>query len=141
MGKSSPPIRSFYRASRSGWVTKKGTWANELASVFWFYQTTEQSSTGETPFRMTYGVDAMIPVEIGEPSPQLLLKGIEEAVEKDLIDEAREMAHLTEIVLKQRMALRYNTKVLKREFEKNNMVLRHNDIWLPTRGEGKLATN
>ncbi|XP_016207299.1 uncharacterized protein K02A2.6-like [Arachis ipaensis] len=85
---------------------KKGAWDDELASVLWSYRTTEQSSTGETPFRLTYGVDAMIPVENGEPSPRLLLKGVEEAVEKDLVDEAREMTHLSEIELKQRMALR-----------------------------------
>ncbi|XP_057746752.1 uncharacterized protein LOC130966021 [Arachis stenosperma] len=120
---------------------KKGAWADELASVLWSYRTTEQSSTKETPFRLTYGVDAVIPVEIGEPSPRLLLKGVEETVEKDLIDEARAMAHLTETALKQRMALRYNTKVLKREFEPNDIVLRRNDIGLPTPGEGKLAAN
>nr|XP_025703592.1 uncharacterized protein LOC112805418 [Arachis hypogaea] len=120
---------------------KKGAWADELASVLWSYCTTEQSSTGETPFRLTYGLDAVIPVEIGEPSPRLLLKGVGEAVEKDLIDEAREMAHLTETALKQRMALRYNTKVLKREFEPNDLILRRNDIGLPTPGEGKLAAN
>ncbi|XP_057730374.1 uncharacterized protein LOC130945689 [Arachis stenosperma] len=120
---------------------KKGAWADELASVLWSYRTTEQSSTKETPFRLTYGVDAVIPVEIGEPSPRLLLKGVEETVEKDLIYEAREMAHLTETALKQRMALRYNTKVLKREFEPNDLVLRRNDIGLPTPGEGKLAAN
>ncbi|XP_052113192.1 uncharacterized protein LOC127744804 [Arachis duranensis] len=127
---------------------KKGAWADELASVLWSYRTTEQSSTKETPFRLTYGVDAVIPVEIGEPSPRLLLKGVEETVEKDLIDEAREMAHLTETAdewifdaLKQRMALRYNTKVLKREFEPNDLILRRNDIGPPTPGEGKLAAN
>ncbi|XP_057756151.1 uncharacterized protein LOC130975360 [Arachis stenosperma] len=120
---------------------KKGAWADELASVLWSYRTTEQSSTKETPFRLTYGLDAVIPVEIGEPSPRLLLKGVEEAVEKDLIDEAREMAHLTETALKQRMALRYNTKVLKREFEPNDLVLRRNDIGSPTPGAGKLAAN
>nr|XP_025641265.1 uncharacterized protein LOC112736143 [Arachis hypogaea] len=120
---------------------KKGAWADELASVLWSYRTTEQSSTKETPFRLTYGLDAVIPVEIGEPSPRLLLKGVEEAVEKDLIDEAREMAHLTETALKQKMALRYNTKVLKREFEPNDLVLRRNDIGLPTPGQGKLAAN
>ncbi|XP_016199626.1 uncharacterized protein K02A2.6-like [Arachis ipaensis] len=91
--------------------SKKGAWADKLASVLWSYHTTEQSSTRETPFYLTYGVDAIIPVEIGEPSPRLLLKGVEEAVEKDLVDEAREMAHLSEVALKQRMALRYNTKV------------------------------
>ncbi|XP_015937141.1 uncharacterized protein LOC107462965 [Arachis duranensis] len=120
---------------------KKGAWADELASVLWSYRTTEQSSTKETPFRLTYGVDAVIPVEIGEPSPRLLLKGVEETVEKDLIDEARKMAHLTETALKQRIALRYNTKVLKREFEPDDLVLRRNDIGPPTPGEGKLAAN
>ncbi|XP_057744680.1 uncharacterized protein LOC130962489 [Arachis stenosperma] len=120
---------------------KKGPWADELASVLWSYRTTEQSSTKETPFRLTYGLDAVIPVEIGEPSPRLLLKGVEEAVEKDLIDEVREMAHLTETALKQRMALRYNTKVLKREFGPNGLVLRRNDIGPPTPGAGKLAAN
>ncbi|XP_057730242.1 uncharacterized protein LOC130945550 [Arachis stenosperma] len=120
---------------------KKGAWADELASVLWSYRTTEQSSTKETPYRLTYGLDAVIPVEVGEPSPRLLLKGVGEAVEKNLIDEAREMAHLTEIALKQRVALRYNAKVLKREFEPNDLVLRRNDIGLSTPGEGKLATN
>ncbi|XP_015931577.1 uncharacterized protein LOC107457906 [Arachis duranensis] len=90
---------------------------------------------------LTYGLDALILVEIGEPSPRLLLKGVEEAVEKDLIDEVREMAHLMETALKQRMALRYNTKVLRREFEPNDLVLRRNDIGLLTPGEGKLTTN
>ncbi|XP_016168240.1 uncharacterized protein LOC107610752 [Arachis ipaensis] len=120
---------------------KKGAWADELASVLWSYRTSQQSSTGETPFRLTYGVDAMIPVEIGEPSPRLLLRGVEEVVEKDLIDEAREMAHLSEAALKQRMALRYNVRVLIREFEQNDLVLRRNDIGMPTQGECKLAAN
>nr|XP_025647464.1 uncharacterized protein LOC112742446 [Arachis hypogaea] len=57
---------------------KKGAWADELASVLWSYRTTEQSATGETPFRLTCGVDAVIPVEIGEPSPRLLLAGVDE---------------------------------------------------------------
>ncbi|XP_020963855.1 uncharacterized protein LOC110265278 [Arachis ipaensis] len=104
-------------------------------------QTNGQSTTGEIPFRLTYGVDAIIPVEIGEPSPRLLLGGIEEAVEKDLVDEAREMAHLSETALKQRMALRYNAKVLKKEFERDDLVLRRNDIEAPTPREGKLTAN
>ncbi|XP_016199467.1 uncharacterized protein LOC107640461 [Arachis ipaensis] len=84
---------------------KKGTWADELVSVLWSYRTTEQSATGETPFCLTYGVDAVIPVEIGEPNPRLLLAGMSEAVEKDLVEETREMAHLSETALKQRIAL------------------------------------
>ncbi|XP_072084347.1 uncharacterized protein [Arachis hypogaea] len=52
---------------------RKGSWADELASVFWCYRTTPKSSTEETPFRIIYRVDAVIPIEIGEPSPRLLL--------------------------------------------------------------------
>nr|XP_025608149.1 uncharacterized protein LOC112701624 [Arachis hypogaea] len=79
---------------------KKGAWADELASVLWSYRTTPQSSTEETPFRLTFGVDALIPVEVGELSPWLLLGGVEEVVEKDLVDETREMSHLSETALK-----------------------------------------
>ncbi|XP_072074134.1 uncharacterized protein [Arachis hypogaea] len=120
---------------------KKGAWANELASVLWSYRTTEQSTTGETPFRLTYGVDAVIPVEIGEPSLRLLLAGVDEAVEKDLVEETREMAHLSETALKQRIALRYNAKVLRRDFGERDLVLQRNDVGLPTLGEGKLEAN
>nr|XP_029148794.1 uncharacterized protein LOC114925358 [Arachis hypogaea] len=120
---------------------KKGNWADELPSVLWSYRTTEQSATGETPFRLTYGVDAVISVEIGEPSPRLLIADMSEGVEKDLIEETREIAHLTETALKQRIALRYNARVLKRDFEERDLVLRRNDIGVPTPGEGKLAAN
>ncbi|XP_025664415.1 uncharacterized protein [Arachis hypogaea] len=104
-------------------------------------KTTPQSSTGETLFRLTYGVDAVIPVEIGEPSPRLLLGGGSEAVEKDLADETRQMAHLAEAAIKQRVALGYNGKVLKRNLEEGDLVLRRNNIGPSTPGEGKLAAN
>nr|XP_025676365.1 uncharacterized protein K02A2.6-like [Arachis hypogaea] len=120
---------------------KKGSWADVLASVLWFYRTSSQSSTGETPFRLTYGVNAVIPVEIGEPSPRLLLGGGNEAVEKDLVDETRQMAHLTKATIMQRIALRYNGKVLRRSLGEGELVLRRNDIGPPTPGEGKLAAN
>ncbi|XP_016177802.1 uncharacterized protein LOC107620098 [Arachis ipaensis] len=96
---------------------------DELISVLWSYRTTPQSSTGETPFRLTYGVDAIILVEVGEPSPRLILGGVEKAVEKDLINEAREMSHLSEIALKQRIAQQYNAKLLRRSFEPDDLVL------------------
>ncbi|XP_072077929.1 uncharacterized protein [Arachis hypogaea] len=112
-----------------------------VASVLWSYRTTEQSATGETPFRLTYGADAVIPVEIGEPSPRLLLAGVNEAVEKDLVEETREMAHLSETALKQRIALGYNAKVLRRDFEERDFVLRRNNVGLPTPGEENLAAN
>ena len=40
----------------------------ELLHVLWTYQTTHRRSTGETPFSMTYGVEAVIPLETGFPT-------------------------------------------------------------------------
>ena len=41
----------------------KGKWVEELSHVLWTYQTTLRRSTGETPFSMTYGIEAVIPLE------------------------------------------------------------------------------
>ena len=43
----------------------KGAWPEELPNVFWAYRTTARTLTGETPFRLTYGTEAVIPVEVG----------------------------------------------------------------------------
>ena len=43
----------------------KGTWPDELPSVLWAYQTTARTPTGETPFRLAYRADAVIPAKIG----------------------------------------------------------------------------
>ncbi|KAI9081915.1 hypothetical protein K1719_036177 [Acacia pycnantha] len=43
-------------------------WVEQLYNVLWGVRTTIQSATQETPFRMTYGCEAMIPVEVGRPS-------------------------------------------------------------------------
>nr|KYP41879.1 Pol polyprotein [Cajanus cajan] len=47
----------------------KGQWPEELSSILWAYHCTPQSTTQETPYRLTYGADAMIPVKVGEVIP------------------------------------------------------------------------
>ena len=46
----------------------KGKWVEELPHVLWTYQTTPHGSMGETPFSMTYGTEAVIPLETGFPT-------------------------------------------------------------------------
>ncbi|XP_025640755.1 uncharacterized protein [Arachis hypogaea] len=101
----------------------KGLWADELGSVLWSYRTTPQTTTGETPFRLTYDVEAVIPVEIGDPSPGKTVGGYDEEAERDLIDEERSIAHIKELALKQRISLRYNHGVVRREFATDDLVL------------------
>ena len=46
----------------------KGKWIEELPHVLWTYRTTPRKSTRETPFFMTYGAKAVIPLENGFPT-------------------------------------------------------------------------
>ena len=78
----------------------KGKWIElieELPHVLWTYQTTPQKSTGESPFSMTYGVEAVIPLENGFPTMRtstFTSDGNDELLKKslDLVEERRENA-------------------------------------------------
>nr|XP_033515882.1 uncharacterized protein LOC117280296 [Nicotiana tomentosiformis] len=45
----------------------KGLWPEILPKVLWAYRTMPKMSTGETPYSLVYGTNAVIPVEVGEP--------------------------------------------------------------------------
>ncbi|XP_052297124.1 uncharacterized protein LOC127902305 [Citrus sinensis] len=47
---------------------RNGAWVDMLSGVLWAYRTTQNTSTSETPFSLAFGVDAIIPAEIGVPS-------------------------------------------------------------------------
>ena len=53
------------RLIKSRLVGAKGAWPEELPNVLWAYRTTMRTPTGETPFNLTYGTEAVIPVEVG----------------------------------------------------------------------------
>ena len=53
---------------------KKGGWADKLPEVLWAYRTTMRSSTGETPFALAFGTEAVIPVETTFTSPSVIGK-------------------------------------------------------------------
>ena len=42
----------------------KGKWAEELHGVLWALHTTTKAATGETPFMLAYGSEAILPVEV-----------------------------------------------------------------------------
>ncbi|XP_057432313.1 uncharacterized protein LOC130725074 [Lotus japonicus] len=82
----------------------KGAWLDEFPVVIWSYDTTPHSTTRETPFRMTYGADAMLPVEIDNSSwrtePRLEGQNSSNmAIELDLLSETREEARVREAAM------------------------------------------
>ena len=75
----------------------KGNWAEELPNVLWAYRTTPQRSTGETPFSLTYGVEAVIPTEVNLCSAQVskfnTSQNDDQLIERlDLLEEYRDTA-------------------------------------------------
>ena len=53
----------------------KGRWIEELPGVLWAYRTTPGQPTGNTPLALAYGVDAVIPTEIGMPTARTAVQG------------------------------------------------------------------
>ena len=46
----------------------KGKWVDELPEVLWAYRTTACRPIGISPFALTYGMETIIPTEIGMPT-------------------------------------------------------------------------
>ncbi|XP_065620355.1 uncharacterized protein LOC136063636 [Quercus suber] len=57
--------RSLLKIIKTQLDGAKGIWPDELPSVLWAYRTTARTPTGETPFRLAYGSEAIIPAEVG----------------------------------------------------------------------------
>ncbi|GKV06462.1 hypothetical protein SLEP1_g18360 [Rubroshorea leprosula] len=104
------------------------------------------SATGETPFSLAYGAEAVIPVEIGLPSArsdrhndqnnrQLLRENL------DLVDEVREMARIRNMAHQSRVAKFYNKRVRARQFQVSDLVLRKAGLTNVYSHMGKLAPN
>ncbi|XP_070003365.1 uncharacterized protein [Nicotiana sylvestris] len=78
-------------------IDVKGKWKEILPEVLWAYRTNSKSSTRATPFSLVYGAEALIVVEVREPSirfryatKELNDKAINMSLE--LLDERREAA-------------------------------------------------
>ncbi|RDY13326.1 Gypsy retrotransposon integrase-like protein 1, partial [Mucuna pruriens] len=120
-GQAEAANRIILRGLRKRLEEAKGRWAEELPQVLWSYHTTSHSTTKETPFRLTFGTDAVIPVEIREPSPRTALfepgRNEEELrVILDMLQETREIAHVKEYAVKARAAKKYNRTIVPRTF-------------------------
>ena len=75
----------------------KGAWPEELPIVLWAYRTMARTPTRETPFRLTYGIEAVIPVKVGvanirQETFQKENNDDQLRVNLDCIDEVREKA-------------------------------------------------
>ena len=94
---------------------------------------------------MTYGSEAVIPAEIGCPSPRVLTvsqtdNDKELRLNLDLLEERRELATIREANYKKQLERYYNAKVKLCTFDIGDYVLRDNNASNAER-PGKLAPN
>ena len=106
----------------------KGIWPDELPSVLWSYRTTARTPTGETPFRLAYGSEVVILVEVGLTS--FWVESYDEnkneeatRLQLDLVDEVRMTAEQRMARYQNLMAKHYNSNVRRKDFQVGNFVL------------------
>ena len=51
-------IKTWFKGAK--WI-----WPDELPSVLWAYRTIVRTPTRETPFKLAYGSDAVVPAKVG----------------------------------------------------------------------------
>ena len=107
----------------------KGRWVEELPHVLWTYRTMPRKSTGETSFSMTYGAEAVIPLENSFPTMrsstftsdrnnELLKKNL------DLIEKRRKNAMVQLAYYQHKLKQGYNMNVKLRPLALGDLVLR-----------------
>ncbi|KAK2998279.1 hypothetical protein RJ639_022952 [Escallonia herrerae] len=123
----------------------KGLWVDELHKILWAYRTT-RNPTGETPFNLAFGTEALIPVEIGLPSLRLLTYDPnmnDEALRcnLDLLDEQRDQAQLRLAAYQQCVARYHDRRIRPLAFRIGDLVLRRVEASNPRDAIGKLSPN
>ena len=101
---------------------------DELPGVLWAYRTTAHRPTGISPFKLTYGMEVIVPTEIGMPTLRTDLpeQSNAETMIKDL-DKADELSEATTVRIASyhcKQANLYNRCVKPRMFQSGDLVLR-----------------
>lgn len=120
----------------------KNKWPEELPNVLWTYKTSPRTSTGETPFKLAYGTEAMLPIEVGSPLHRVI--NFEEVanedglrVNLDLVDEVRDQAVTRMEKYKEKTRDYFGKKARVKSFKVGDLVLRDKEASDPA-NTGKL---
>ena len=124
----------------------KGVWPDEISGVLWAYRTTVRTPAGETPFKLAYGSEAIIPAKVHVANHKVMKYQDEVNEEQlrlnlDLIDEVRIDAEQRTTRYKSLMARKYDAMVKPRRFNIGDLVLKR--VFLATKNpaHGKLGPN
>ena len=145
-GQAEATNKTLINALKKRHEQAKGKWVEELPGVLWAYRTTPGRPTGNTPFALAYGMDAVIPTEIGLPTIRTDATKQNDANTElgrnfDWTNEVRENAAIRMADYQQRASTHYNRKVKPRSFKNGTLVLRKVFENTAEIGAGKLQAN
>ncbi|KAK8921036.1 hypothetical protein KSP39_PZI020693 [Platanthera zijinensis] len=130
----------------------RGSWVEQLPSVLWALRTTPNTATGEMPFKLSHGSEAVIPVEFEVESPRVTAaregeegwqfdNGEEQRLSLDLVEELRELATVRQEEVKRRMSRYFDKHIRIKQFQKGDLVLKKVDAAGRGASVGKLNPN
>ncbi|XP_070050972.1 uncharacterized protein [Nicotiana tomentosiformis] len=124
----------------------KGLWAELLPEVLWAYRTMPKMSTGETPYSLVYGTDAVIPIKVREPSLRYSHESgprndESRRQELDEAKEQRDMAYIRMVAQKQQTERYYNKNTKIRPLKVGDYVLKAKTQASKDPREDKLGVN
>ena len=105
-------------------------WNRILSKTLWAYKTSKRSSTGVSHFSLTYGQDAVLPIEVVVPSLRvsrkngLTLQEYSETMMMELksADDRRIQAFNYMLIQKNNVAQTYNKRIKRKSFEVRELV-------------------
>ena len=138
--------RSLLKIIKTRLEGTKGVWPNELPGVLWAYRTTVRTSTGETPFKLADGREAVIPAEVHMANHKVTMYQDKDNKEQlclnlDLIDEVRTDADERTTRYKNLMARQYDAMVKLRRFNIGDLILKRVSLVTKNPAYGKLGLN
>ena len=145
-GQAKVANRSLLKIIKNRLEGAKGIWPDMLPGVLWAYRTTVRTPTGETPFKLAYGSEVVIPAKVRMASHrvkeyQAKENKVQLHLNLDLIDEVRTDAEQRIARYKNLMARQYDAMVKPRHFNIGDLILKK--VTLATRNPayGKLGPN
>ena len=124
----------------------KGVWLDELPGILWAYRMMVRIPMGETPFKLAYGSEAVIPTEVHIARHRVKRypdKDNEEQLRLnlDLIDEVRIDEKQRIVRYKNLMARQYDAMVKPRHFNIGDLALKMVSLVTRNLAHGKLGPN
>jgi transposase InsO family protein len=128
--------RTFDRLHKCG-----RRWVEELSAVLWSIRMTPSRATGQTPFSLVYGAEAVLPTELKYRSPRVLAFDEEDQDElrqddATLLEEDRFRAAVRAARYQQALRRYHSRKVNARNLEEGDLVLHRIQS---TKGQNKLT--